>query len=76
MGAREMDILDTTGHTKTTWDSDNEAEVTAARASFDALTKKNYKAFRVKKDGSEGEPMKTFDPDAEKMILTPPIVGG
>jgi len=72
----EMEILDTTGHTKTTWDSDSDAEVAAARAQFQALTAKGYRAFRVKKDGSEGEPMKSFEPDAEKMILIPAIQAG
>ncbi len=72
----EMEILDATGHTRTTWDSDNETEVAAARSQYDTLTRKGYKAFRVKKDGSEGEPMKAFDPDAEKMILVPPVQAG
>lgn len=72
----EMEVLDSTGHTRTTWDGENEAEVSAARAQFEQLTKKGYKAFRVKRDGGEGEPMKSFDPDAEKMILVPPVAGG
>ena len=76
MGAREMDVLDSTGHTKTTWDSGNEQEVEGARRLFDALTSKGFKAFRAKKDGTEGEPMKKFDPDAERMILVPPVEGG
>lgn len=76
MGAREMNVLDDTGHTKHIWDSDKPDEVTAMRLTYEALTKKGYKAFFVKGDGDEGKPMKTFDEDAEKMILVPPIVGG
>lgn len=77
MGAmHEMEIMDSTGHTKTTWDSDNNDEIVAARATFDRLTGKGYKAFKVKKDGGEGEPMRTFDPEAEKMILVPPVTAG
>lgn len=72
----EMEILDSSGHTRTTWDSDKEDEVAAARAQFETLTKKGYKAFRVTRLGGEGEPMKSFDPDAEKMILVPPVQGG
>jgi len=72
----ELEVLDSTGHTKTTWDAENEYEVSGARSLFDALTSKGFKAFRVKKDGSEGEPMKRFDPEAERMILVPPIAGG
>lgn len=72
----EMEVLDVTGHTRVIWDEDKAAEVENARRTFDDLTKKGYKAFRVKKDGSEGEPMKSFDANAEKMILVPPIAGG
>lgn len=32
----ELAVLDRTGDTKTIWDADNEAEVDAARATFDA----------------------------------------
>lgn len=76
MGVREMEVLDSSGHTKTTWDSSNAAEVSAAKATFENLTSKRYKAFKVKSDGSEGSPMRDFDPEAEKMILVPPVVGG
>jgi hypothetical protein len=75
-GLHEMAVLDPTGHTRTTWDADKPDEVAAARRTFDELTGKRYRAFRVKKDGGEGEAMTTFDPHAEKMILVPPIVGG
>lgn len=76
MGAREMDVMDATGHTKHIWDADNDAEVVAAREIYNQLTKKGYRAFHVKKDGEEGKQMSGFDPEAEKMILVPPIVGG
>lgn len=72
----EMDIMDTTGHTKHIWDAEKPEEVVAARELFNALTKKGYRAFHVKKDGEEGKMMSGFDPEAEKMILVPAIVGG
>jgi hypothetical protein len=72
----EMDVLDNTGHTRTTWDSDNPVEVDAARKQFTNLVGAGYKAFKVKKDGTEGEQMKTFDPDAEAMILMKALTGG
>jgi hypothetical protein len=71
-----MNILDRSGHTKHIWNADNEAEVEAARTLYDALTRKGYRAFNVKKDGEEGTRMDTFDPEAEKMILVPQLVGG
>ena len=72
----EMDIMDTTGHTKHIWDAEKPEEVVAARELFNSLTKKGYRAFHVKKDGEEGKIMSGFDPEAEKMIMIPAIVGG
>jgi hypothetical protein len=75
-GLHEMAVLDPSGHTRTTWDSSKPDEVAAARHTFNELVAKRYRAFRVKKDGGEGEPMTTFDPNAEAVILVPPVVGG
>lgn len=72
----ELNILDTTGHTRIIWDSASEDEVDAARATFDKLKAKGYQAFSVKKDGEQGEKINTFDPKAEKIILAPPLRGG
>ena len=69
-------VLDKTGDTKTVWDRRNEAEVAAAKAQFEALKGQGYLAFSVAKDGSKGEQIHEFDPDAEKIILSPPLVGG
>lgn len=71
-----MEVMDQTGHTKHIWNSDNEAEVEAAEALYDSLTKKGYRAFHVKKDGEEGKRMDEFDPSAEKMIMVPQLKGG
>ena len=73
---KEMDVMDPSGHTKTTWDADNPDEVKAVEKLFSKLVEKGYAAFRVKKDGGEGEKMKDFDPNAEKMIMVPPLKGG
>lgn len=72
----ELVQLDHTGDTKTIWDSENEAEVDAARATFDALRKKGYLVYTVKKDGEKGTQMNKFDPEAGKMIAVPPMAGG
>lgn len=72
----EMLTLDTSGHSQNIWDADKPAEVAAARALYNTLTGKGYRAFRVKKDGTEGERMEAFDPHAEKMILVPALQGG
>lgn len=72
----EMRVLGKEGDTKVTWDADNWEEVEAAEATFDRLTKKGYRAFSVKKSGDKGSIVTKFDPEAEKIILIPPIVGG
>lgn len=75
-GRNVMHVLDKTGHTSTTWDSENEAEVKAARETFNAMTAKNYRAFKVRPNGLQGERMDTFDPKAEQMVLVPQLAGG
>ena len=65
------------GDYKLLWDRTKPAEVEEARRTFDSLRKKGYTAFHVKgKDGSQGEVMREFDPDAERLIMTLPIAGG
>ena len=71
-----MRAMDGTGDTKIIWDTDQQAEVDAARQTFDKLTKKGYKAFSVKKGGDKDEMIDKFDPTLEKIILVPPIRGG
>lgn len=50
----EMEVLDRTGHTRHIWDSEKADEVEAARTLYDSLTRKGYRAFKVKKNGDEG----------------------
>jgi hypothetical protein len=69
-------VLGSSGDTKKIWDKSNEDEVEDARASYDRLKKKGYLAFSVNKDGSKGEQMTEFDPDAERMIMVPQMQGG
>ena len=68
--------LDKTGDTKVVWDYKDDDSVAAAKATFDALKKKGHIAYSVKKDGSAGEVIREFDPKAEKIIMSPPMVGG
>jgi hypothetical protein len=71
-----MSMMDESGDTKATWDSDKPGEVEAARATFDTLKAKGYTAFRVTSKGGNGEEMKTFDPAAEAVIMVPRMAGG
>ena len=72
----ELSVLNETGDTKTIWDSDNEDEVTVARAAFDSFRTKGYAIYKVGKNGERSTVMHTFDPNAEKMIAVPAIVAG
>jgi len=71
-----LHVLDGTGDTKVIWDPKNPDEVEAAKAQFDVLRKKGFLAYTVNKKGDKGEVITKFDPDAEKIILSPPIAGG
>ena len=71
-----MRIIDGTGDTKLIWDSTKEVEVENARQTFNNLKKKKYNAYAVKKDGEKGTVITEFDPDAEKIIMAPPMAGG
>ncbi len=59
------------------WDRTAPDEVAAARQAFDDLKKKGYLAYRAQgKKGDQGELMRTFDPDAERIIMVKPSQGG
>lgn len=75
-GKGVMHILDRTGDTKVIWDSKNDDEVSAAKTQFDTLRKKGFIAYKVTKTGEKGEIITEFDSAVEKIILSPPVVGG
>lgn len=68
--------LDTSGDTKTVWDSNNEDEVAAVREQFERLKNNGYIAYRVDDDGKKSEVMHDFDPQAGRIIMAPGIQGG
>ena len=72
----EMLIMDHTGHTRTTWNPDDDDDADVARRVFDDLTGKGYSAFRVKGADDMGRRLTAFDKKAGSMILVPPLQGG
>ncbi len=64
------------GDVNISWDSENETEVSAAKKIFDEKIKEGWAAFAEKKLGGKGDRIRTFDPDAERIVLVPPIAGG
>lgn len=71
----EIRQLARVGDMKISWNSENEKEVTVAREIFDKRIKESWTAFR-EKGGFKGDKIRTFDPDAERIVLVPPISGG
>jgi hypothetical protein len=68
----EMRIMDKdAGDLKVIWDPVKQDEVDAAKAQFEALVKKGYLAFEVKKGGEKGKEIKKFDPAQEMIIMSP-----
>ena len=76
----EGQILDAAGHTTRRWDEANEAEMKIVQRIFAELTTKGYKAFSVHTDTrlkkTVTEPRSTFDPEAQQMLLVPPLAAG
>ena len=71
-----LSVLDRTGDTKLIWDSGNADEVAAARKTFKDLKGKGFIAYSVKRKGAKGKAMASFDPDTERIIMSPPMAGG
>lgn len=71
-----MNVMDKTGHSTTTWDPSVSAEVAVARAAFNELTGRGYRAFRVGVEGERGQRLESFDPQARQMIMVPQLQGG
>jgi len=76
-GMHGAEIMGTNGDTKHIWDPNKPEEVEAARALYNSLTGKGYTAFHATgKDGSQGDQMREFDPNAGRVIFVPRMVGG
>jgi len=72
----EMNVLDRKGHTKVEWDPENDAEVATARAMFNEMTSKGYRAFEAGGLGKPGRRLDTFNPEVAEMLMVPHIAGG
>jgi predicted acetyltransferase len=74
----ELAVMDRgLGDLKVHWDQNNEYEVAAARLIFDDMKAKGYLAYKLDHEGANtGEVIRAFDPDAERIIMSPQPVGG
>ncbi len=75
-GDFEMAVMGQEGDTKMMWNPQNTFEVEQAKKQFKDYRDKGYLAFRVGKDGEQGEQLREFDPTAAKMIFVPQFQGG
>lgn len=72
-----MAVMGREGDTKYIWDKTKPDEVEVAKATFNKFVKdKKYLAFKVVGDGGQGSQVKEFDPNEERYIFVPPMVGG
>jgi hypothetical protein len=73
----ELAVMDSQlGDNKIEWNADVPAEVAAARAMFNTMKEKRYLAYTLDESGHRGEVLREFDPEAERIIMTPQRVGG
>lgn len=72
----ELREMSRKGDLKLSWNSGNEKEVAAAKEIFDKRVREGWAAFGEKIMGRKGDRIRTFDPDAERIVLVPPIAGG
>jgi len=75
-GVGVMVILDSSGDTKHIWDRSSEVEVEKARGLFDRMIKRGMQAWSVTRKGDKDRKITEFDPEAEKIIFSPALVGG
>lgn len=71
-----LECMDQTGDTKVEWNRHKPEEVAAAKASFDVLKGKGYAAFKLSSDGTKGDQIREFDPEAGRILMAPPLGGG
>lgn len=71
-----LEVLNSTGDMKIMWDRNNPGEVTAAKAAFDQAIAAKSAVFSVKAKGGKDQKVKEFDPNAERLMVVPQLVGG
>lgn len=71
----KLRVLNKSGDTTLEWDVEDAASVEVVKAQFNEIIKGGYMAFSVTSPTS-GEQIRTFDPEAEEIIMTAPMVGG
>lgn len=72
-----LERMDSSGDAKIMWNKDNPDEVEIARATFQMAVDRRSLIFKaVGKDGAQGERVTEFNPELERVIIVPQLVGG
>ncbi|MHB0978422.1 MAG: hypothetical protein ACYC1K_03435 [Minisyncoccota bacterium] len=71
----KMRIQDKTGDTEMTWNPSDAASVAEVKNVFNKLLNKGHMGYKTDNSGG-GEVIRTFDPTAEEIVVTIPLVGG
>lgn len=72
----EICCMNKHGDTPLRWRRGVGVEVDAARAHFDTLKGKGYAAYKETAGGERGEIIRSFDVNAERIVMVPPVSGG
>lgn len=75
-GKSMLVILSDEGDTKLEWDPHDEVSTSIARSAFEKAKKARHVAYRITREGTKGAVADEFDPNAQKYILAPQMVGG
>lgn len=66
-------VMDRSGDRRHEFDAES---VSVAEKRFIELTQRGFVAFELGKDGGDNRLLKTFDPNAERTVFVPQLVGG
>lgn len=72
----KLQILDRNGHTELAYEPDETATVDQARQEFMKKLEQGYLAYTVGPDGKADTAIREFDPQAQRIVMTPQLVGG
>lgn len=73
---RTMKILCDKGDDRIVWDKENGRQAKEAKAKFEELVGKGYKAYSVDSKSRKNRRIHEFDVDAEEILMTPPTTKG
>ena len=72
----KISVLNKRGDLSLTWDAANPRQVARGKRFFDKLFGLNYIAFVPAAGSESGAMTREFDPNANSIVMTRPIVGG